>query len=147
MASQVKPVSVVNHVEDNIGLSCKSDDLLPVLQYTPLKPNYLSVSDVVELSVSDAAVDLGQSNVFRSVQNLSIEVMVVDLVIVHDDDLFYSQSEQVDNDKGAQSSYSKAQGCMGGESLLAPVLDSDLPVEDCAKELFLEYIILLHYNM
>jgi hypothetical protein len=54
----VEPVSVVDHVEDEVGLLGERDYLLPVAHGAALEAHQFSVADVVKLCVFDAGLDL-----------------------------------------------------------------------------------------
>lgn len=127
---RIKPIPIVNHIKHKVALLHKRHHLLPVRDSTALKPHQLRASHIMELGILNTRLHLRRPNILQTIHELSVEVVQVDLVVVHDDDFLDAQSQQVHDHDGAEAAGSQAQDGLFAEEVLVPLLDAGLAVED-----------------
>lgn len=142
--SSIKPISIVDHVEDEVRLLCEFNYAVPIGDSTSFESIQNGASYIVELGILYASLDLRFADILDRIHELPIEVVNVDLVVVEDDDFAYSEPQQVHDHNRSQPTRTQAEHCLLGQYILVPVFDTHLPVEHGTEVLLVQVFSFLH---
>lgn len=135
---------MVDAVEHDIRLLRELYHFLPIDQRIAMEPFHLGIAHIMKLRILQRTINLPLADILHTVHQLSIHIMVIDDIIINDDDLLDSESQQGDHDHGSEAADTHDEGGLLLEEFLVPVLYADLAVEVGVEVCVVEVLAFFH---
>lgn len=142
--SDIELIPVVDAIEHDIRLFREVYHFLPIDQRIAMEPFHFGIAHIMKLRILQRTINLPLADILHTVHQLPVHIMVINNIIIDDDDLLDSESQQGDHDHGSEAAHTHDEGGLFLEEFLVPVLYADLAVEVGVEVCVVEVLAFFH---